>query len=152
MRQVLQLNENVIRVNAFFTFVIASLTLFLQYKFVVLFLAVDFFIRGFSDRTSPLSIISKFIVRMLDLQYIPIYAPPKKFAAKVGFILSMIIFVFYLIQCDVLIFSFTGIFILCAFLEAFLKICVGCYVFNWLIKPISSYRIKKTGKKMMRYK
>ena len=83
---------------------------------------------------------------MLDLQYIPIYAPPKKFAAKVGFILSMIIFVFYLIQCDVLIFSFTGIFILCAFLEAFLKICVGCYVFNWLINPISSYRIKKNRK------
>lgn len=134
MKQVLQLNEKVIRLNAFFTLLIASSTLFFNSNLIPLFLVFDFLIRGFSDLKSPLTFISKNITRMLELEYNPIYAPPKKFAAKVGFLISSFIFIFSVIQWNYMMFIVSGILIVCAFLEAFLKICVGCYMFNWIIK------------------
>lgn len=143
MKQVLQLNEKVIRLNAFFTLLIASSTLFVNSNLIPLFLVFDFLIRGFSDLKSPLTFISKNITRMLDLEYNPIYAPPKKFAAKVGFLFSSFIFIFSVIQWDYMVFIVSGILIVCAFLEAFLKICVGCYMFNWIIKFDSFNRSKK---------
>ena len=86
METKLQLNENVIRFNALLTLIIASIVVIFTNEWLALFLLVDFFLRGFTELPSPMSFFSKLIVKLLQLTTITVYAPPKKFAAKVGFI------------------------------------------------------------------
>jgi hypothetical protein len=143
MENSLQLNEKVVRVNAFVTILIASVSLILKNEWLILFLAFDFFIRGYTKWPSPVSFVSKFIVKLLNLTPISIYAPPKKFAAKVGFVFSIVIFLFTLVQWEVMSILVSIILIACAFLEAFLKICVGCYVYDWFIVPVFYEKINK---------
>jgi hypothetical protein len=143
MENSLQLNEKVVRVNAFLTILIASVSLILKNEWLILFLAFDFFIRGYTKWPSPVSFVSKFIVKLLNLTPIAIYAPPKKFAAKVGFVFSIVIFLFTLVQWEFMSILVSIILIACAFLEAFLKICVGCYVYDWFIVPVFYEKINK---------
>jgi hypothetical protein len=143
MENSLQLNEKVVRVNAFVTILIASVSLILKNEWLILFLAIDFFIRGYTKWPSPVSFVSKFIVKLLNLALISIYAPPKKFAAKVGFVFSIVIFLFTLVQWEFMSILVSIILISCAFLEAFLKICVGCYVYDWFIVPVFYEKINK---------
>jgi hypothetical protein len=143
MKKGLQLNEKVIRLNAFFTILAAIYILLFSNEWVALFLAIDFLIRGFTHLLSPLALLSKLIVRLLKLTPISVYAPPKKFAAKVGFVFSIVIFLFTLVQWEFMSILVSIILIVCAFLEAFLKICVGCYVYDWFIIPIFYEKINK---------
>jgi hypothetical protein len=132
----LQLNENVIRFNALLTIIIALLVIIFKNEWLALFLSIDFFLRGFTELPSPMSFFSKSIVKLLQLAPISVYAPPKKFAAKVGFIFSSLIFIFTFLNWEIFTLVISIILIFCAFLEALLKICVGCYVYNWFIIPV----------------
>ena len=143
MENSLQLNEKVVRVNAFLTILIASVSLILKNEWLILFLAFDFFIRGYTKWPSPVSFISKFIVKLLNLTPISIYAPPKRFAAKVGFLFTGILFLSTLAQWNILSAIIAGILIICAFLEAFLKLCVGCYIYNWFVIPVYYDKLKR---------
>jgi len=142
MQQVLQLNEKVIRLNAFSTVLLASIALIYDNIWIFVFLLFDFSIRGFSNRISPLSFLSKWISNLLRLTFIPVYAPPKKFAAKVGFIFSGIIILLQISELNVIYVLVCTLLIVCAFLEAFLKICVGCYIFDWIAVPLINKRNK----------
>ena len=142
MQQMLQLNEKVIRLNAFFTLLLASIGLIYNNVWIFLFLLTDFSMRGFSSKTSPLSLLSKSISKLLRLTFNPVYAPPKKFAAKVGVVFSGIIILLHVSSMDILFVIVCSVLIVCAFLEAFLKICVGCYVFDWIVVPIVNKRNK----------
>lgn len=142
METKLQLNENVIRFNALLTIIIASIVVIFTNEWLALFLLVDFFLRGFTELPSPMSFFSKSIVKLLQLAPITVFAPPKKFAAKVGFIFSSLIFIFTFLQWEILTFVISIILIFCAFLEAFLKICVGCYVYDWVVVPFLNKRTK----------
>jgi hypothetical protein len=137
----LQLNEKVIRLNALLTIILASFVLILNNEWLALLLSIDFFIRGFTNLPSPFAFFSKLIVKFLNLTHIPVYAPPKKFAAKVGFIFTSLIFVFLINEWEILTIIVAIVLIVCAFLEAFLKICVGCYVYDWVFVPFVNKRI-----------
>jgi hypothetical protein len=126
----------VIRLNALLTIIIASIVVIFNSEWLSLFLLVDFFLRGFTELQSPMTLLSKSIVKLLQLAPILVYAPPKKFAAKVGFIFSGLIVIFTFLQWEIFTLVISIILIFCAFLEAFLKICVGCYVYNWFIIPV----------------
>ncbi|MBM3186076.1 MAG: DUF4395 domain-containing protein [Bacteroidetes bacterium] len=145
MEKALQLNEKVIRFNAFFTILTGIYILVFSNEWVGLFLAIDFLIRGFTNLLSPLTLLSKLIVRLLKLTPISVYAPPKKFAAKVGLLFSFLIFLFTFVQWEILTLVVATLLIICAFLEAFLKICVGCYVYNWFVVPVFFEKINKKG-------
>jgi hypothetical protein len=136
MKNGLQLNEKVIRLNAFLTIIVATFVLIFKNEWLALFLAFDFSLRGFTSVTSPFTHLSKLIVGLLKLPPILVYAPPKKFAAKVGLLFTFLIFIFTLIQWEILTILVSAVLIFCAFLEAFLKICVGCYVYDWLVVPL----------------
>ncbi len=125
-----------IRLNALLTIIIASIVVIFNSEWLSLFLLVDFFLRGFTELQSPMTLLSKSIVKLLQLAPILVYAPPKKFAAKVGFIFSGLIVIFTFLQWEIFTLVISIILIFCAFLEAFLKICVGCYVYNWFIIPV----------------
>ncbi len=145
METKLQLNENVIRLNALITILIASIVLIFKNEWLALFLSIDFFLRGFTELPSPMSFFSKSIVKLLQLAPISVYAPPKKFAAKVGFVFAFLIFIFTFFDWVILSLLVSIVLIICAFLECFLKICVGCYVYDWVVVPFLNKRTKNNN-------
>ena len=122
--------ENKIRLTAFLVFILTIIYIKTNFIFIPFFLLIDFAIRGFGfGKWSILGFLAEKIVSVFNLEQKPIYFPPKQFAAQVGFIFSLTLLIFNLLEINSLIVS--GILLICAGLEAFANFCVGCYVYNF---------------------
>jgi hypothetical protein len=131
------LEENTIRFVALQVFIIGTLTLIMKSELLSLFLTIDFAIRAFTNYSSPLSFIAKQLKNVLKIKSTPVFAAPKKFAALVGFIFSLSIFLLIQLQFSITTLVVISVLLICAMLESAFKICVGCYVYNWIILPFS---------------
>ena len=131
----LYLDENVIRVVAFEVGIFTSFALIFQSKAIALFLIIDFALRAFSHLTSPLAFIAKRVTTIYSIKPIQIFAPPKIFAATLGFIFSLAILTFYFFELNTAALLTGAVLLICALFESVFKICVGCYVYSWLIAP-----------------
>jgi len=100
-------------------------------------LAVDFFIRAFTRLSySPLSWLGHIIVKSLGTNPVPIDKAPKIFAARIGFLLTVIVTVASLLDL-VLLADITGAtLVLFAFLECGLNFCMGCWVYTVIVYPL----------------
>ena len=136
-----QLNENTVRIVALLVVIATLVTLAYSWVFLAAIIAVDFALRSFTRVTSPLAYIAKSVSRYLKLKSKPIFAPPKKFAAALGFIFSVLIALFLYLNLLIPAYITGLILIICATLESAFNICLGCYVYNWIIVPFN--RIKK---------
>lgn len=132
----LQLDENVVRLVAAQVVFTAALILISLNPYLATALAVDFALRAFTGFPALTAVIGKFIARQLKLTPIPIFAPPKKFAAGVGFIFASAIAVLLFSGLTTLAYVVGGILIFFAFLESAFSICVGCYVYNYVVAPL----------------
>lgn len=135
-----KLNENTIRIVASLVVIITSITLAYNWIILAIFLAIDFALRSFTRVTSPLAYIAKSISSYLKLKQKPIFAPPKKFAAALGFIFSVLIAVFLYLNLFIPAYITGIILVLCATLESAFNICLGCYVYNWIVVPLNRMR------------
>lgn len=133
-------DEHTIRIIAAFIIVITAITLITQSKILAAFLFIDFGVRAFTRKPSILAAAAKFIGSKMKFQPKPILAAPKKFAAKLGFIFSFIVFLSFLFEQTASGYIMGGILLFCVALESFLNICLGSYVFNWIITPIENQR------------
>ena len=132
-----RIDENVARFNGFFTVVILSVFAITANVLPVLFLAVDFFLRGANlSKYSVLSFISKRITHALSLHKNLINAGPKIFAARIGFAFTIAILVSFVFDASFLAYSFAAIFGLCAFLEAAFALCIACEIYPYFYKII----------------
>lgn len=134
----LYVDENVVRIIAAQVILVTLSVLFTQWVIPAVILTIDFALRAFTTLPSPLALIGKAIAKAAGLPPKLIFAPPKRFAAALGFIFSLIITVtlhFNLIYSTYII---GGILIFCALLESVFKICLGCYVYNWIVLPIQN--------------
>jgi len=134
-----KINERVARVNGAFTVLLLLLFGFTGQWLIPAFLVVDFFIRsGNLSRFSPLGYSSRNIIRLLSVEELLINAGPKIFAARIGFVFSLLIFITAFLGMFISSFVVAGILFLFSFLEAFLGICVACklypIVYNFLYK------------------
>lgn len=130
-----QIDERVSQFNA--VLVIISLIFFFltPYKWIIWVLSVDFFIRGFLNPSfSFYAAISRTILRILKIKALMIDAEPKIFAAKIGFIFSVIIGVCYLFDFQIITLIFGSIFIFFAALEAIFKFCIACKFYPFIYK------------------
>lgn len=128
-----QTNESKIRLIALFTLIIAVIYLLTWNIILPILLVLDFGLRGFNfGHLSPLGFLADKLVNALHLPLKPIYLPPKRFAARIGFLFSVTIFVLHITGISTLI--VTSVLAFFAFLESFLSICAGCYVYDFLIK------------------
>jgi hypothetical protein len=101
-----------------------------SFHFDSFFLLIDFALRGSGfGKWSILGLIAEKLVSILKLEQKPIYFPPKQFAAQVGFIFSLLLLIFNIVEINSIIISI--ILLICAGLEAFANFCVGCYVYNF---------------------
>lgn len=128
-------NENVIRIIAFQTVVLTGIVIYYQSYLMALLLAIDFSIRAYSSgNLSLLKQIAMVISKALKISPKPIFAPPKKFAASLGFIFSLLIATLYVFQLNSFAIVVGGLLIFCAILESVFGICIGCYVYTFINK------------------
>ena len=127
-----RIDERVPRVNGFISFAI----MIAGYYFPILWvmMTVDFFLRGFTIKYSPVANLSRLILNKLNLEPKPIDPAPKKFAVRLGFILTLIMNIaFYsnfMVTALVIFYMTLG----AIGMEAFLGFCVGCHIYSILIK------------------
>ncbi|MBF6598557.1 MAG: DUF4395 domain-containing protein [Fermentimonas sp.] len=135
-----QLNENNIRIVALLVVIVTLITLAYSWIFLAVILAIDFALRSFTRVPSPLAFIAKSASRYLKLKPKHIFAPPKKFAAALGFIFSILIALFLYLNLLIPAYITGLILVLCATLESVFNICLGCYVYNWIVVPLNRMR------------
>jgi Domain of unknown function (DUF4395) len=128
-------NENITRLNAAQTLLLAVIWLFIATPVITVFLTIDFFLRAANyGRFSPLNLFSGFLVRTLSIPAKTVDRAPKRFAAGVGFLFCLSILILSLTPYRLAAGILAGILLLFASLEAFFALCAGCYVYFFLKK------------------
>lgn len=133
---VLYADENVVRLVAAQILIIVIISLVGQWAYPFLFLAIDFSLRALTQIQSPIAFSGKTIARSFGLKSRPIFAAPKKFAAGLGFIFSTAAFVFFAFQWYTAGYITGSVLIFCSLLESAFSICLGCYVYNYVVAPL----------------
>ncbi|MFC2138069.1 DUF4395 domain-containing protein [Bacteroidota bacterium] len=128
-----QINEKVTRLNALISFLIVTLFVFTPYKYIILFLMLDFALRSFNDgKYSPIKGSNQFLANALGLKHSLINAGPKIFAARIGLLLSFVITISFLMNYEILANIVAGILGFFSFLEAFFGFCVACKIYPFV--------------------
>jgi hypothetical protein len=135
-------NERVVRIISVQVILITVVSLFTVSPWIMLFLAVDFGMRAFgAQQYSLLRLIAAAAANLLLIAPRQINAAPKRFAAGLGMIFSLVIGGFLFTDLHLLTAISSGMLIACAALEGFAGYCVGCTVYTFLIQLKSLKRI-----------
>lgn len=130
-------NEKIVRIVAAQVVLFTILLLLTNWKILALFLVVDFTLRVFTKTPSLMVLNAKGISKSFKLIPKPIFAPPKRFATTLGLLISILMALFMYFDLTTGAYAVGGILILFAAMEAFLNICIGCYIYNWIIAPFN---------------
>jgi hypothetical protein len=125
------INEPTVRVVAGLVAITSATGIYFQSPIIFLFLAFDFYVRGFDKK--EWSLFRYFGIRtvaIIDIKEKLIDAGGKKFAAKVGFLLSLILTIASFFHLPIAVYVLGGILVLFATLEAVLAYCVGCKIYS----------------------
>lgn len=126
--------ENVVRKTALQVFLLSIIWIWLPNVLIPLFLMFDFAIRSFTSlNISIIGNIAKWINnRFPSVEDKLTDRAPKRFAAGVGFVLTTFIVIVSFLGYQKSALSAFLILTICAALEGFLGICIGCYVYSLL--------------------
>ncbi len=131
-----KVNEQVVRLNAIIGVLLVIAGFAFDSAFYMLFLMSDFFIRAFTPaRFSPISFVSHWITNTMRLGDKQIDKAPKIFAARLGFLLLLVLNILFLTGAQAPAMIVGGIFVLFAMLEFALAICIGCIIYTYLVLP-----------------
>ncbi len=131
-------DENTVRLTAFFVIIVLFVSLFFKWPFLLLLLVFDFIIRALGLLFSPLALFSRSLSKILKLKHKPIFTAPKRFAAMLGSLFPMLVFLLMLNGFYNSSFAVGFLLIILASMESFFKICVGCYLYQFIIIPIQN--------------
>lgn len=131
-------DENTVRATAFLIIIVLAVALFFKWPYLVLLLVFDFITRALGLSLSPLALFSKSISKILGLKRKPIFAAPKRFAATLGSVFTLLVFLLMLNEFDNSAFAVGFLLIILASLESFFKVCVGCYLYQFIVIPIQN--------------
>lgn len=131
-----RVNEQVTRLNAFFAIAVIITAFILNSMFLFAFLMADFFIRAFTEiKFSPISYASHYLSNALSLPVKMIDKAPKVFAARLGFLMTLLITGLFILELPIASMVIAGGLIFFAGLEFLFAICVGCLIYTYLILP-----------------
>ena len=129
-------NENVVRITAFWVIILTGSFIFSPNPYIPLFLLFDFYIRAFTKfRYSPLSWLSARINKIAGLQPNLIDKAPKIFAARIGLVFSVLMFILFILGMTNVAIITGAVLVLFAFLECGLNFCAGCWVYTYVVIP-----------------
>jgi len=125
-----QINENAVRINAALAFLFILLFLLSPWKWIILIVGGDFFIRGFfNPQYSLFANISKNVLALLKVKPVMVDACPKIFAAKIGFLFCCLLTVSWIFALERTALIAGALFMTCAALEALFRFCVACQIY-----------------------
>ncbi len=131
-----KVNERITRINALITVLITVAGFAFTSSIFIVFLMTDFYIRAFTRlKYSPISYFSSKLANALNLDKKPIGKAQKIFAARLGFLMTLIITALFLIESSTAAFVVGGILVFLASLEFALGICVGCIIYTYFVLP-----------------
>lgn len=125
------LNGTVVRIVALETAVLAALSLHPDLAWLSALLAVDFVIRGWTSFRSPLQRSAALAAQLIGLGFKPVYAPPKRFAARIGSAIALSAALLHLgwhTGAAVM----TLALVVAASLEALAGFCVACWIYPYV--------------------
>ncbi len=129
-------NENASRIAAAITIIVTALSMYFDSFILIALLAADFALRAYSSSgNSPVKYITKAVVRTFNIKNKPIDAAQKRFAAELGFILSLAICLFQIFRNYAVADVMGFVLIFFAFLESALNLCVGCIIYTYFALP-----------------
>jgi len=133
-----QINERIARLSASISFILVAIFLVTLFKPILVFLIIDYIIRGFFDaKYSPIRIAGQFISNSIGIHPRYINAGPKIFAAKIGVVLSTAILLSFHFEFMILGYVIAGILIFFSFLEGIFGFCVACKIYPFLFNKRS---------------
>ncbi len=128
-----RINERVARLNALSTLVLALLFISLNFIGGLVFLMLDFGIRGFIDsKYSPICQLNKWLAKQINLSPKMINAGPKIFAAQVGFLMATLALIAVILNFKLLSIVLVGMLSLFSFLEMAFGFCVACQIYPFI--------------------
>ncbi|KIO78319.1 hypothetical protein TH53_04760 [Pedobacter lusitanus] len=131
------INENQVRFTAGWVFLSTALYLLTGYWWIILFLLIDFTLRAVNrGQFSPLNLLSGLAVKILSVSYQPTDRAPKRFAAKIGMVLSFIALGLLWAGYSNFAFFLFILLMLFSFLESVFAFCAGCLLYA-LIRKLS---------------
>ena len=133
------IDGNAARVVAGIVAALALASLWPPAWWLTIVLAIDFFVRAWVGRTySPLRWVAKRITGALGVPVKPTYAPPKRFAARIGSALTLLIVASHLLGLGGLALAVTLALVAAASLEAFASFCIACWVYPYVFRRQTS--------------
>lgn len=129
------IDENVARLNALMVLILAIIFIFSNYKFALVILVFDFFVRVFAHpRYAPTSYFSRYILHSFNVKPRPVFAPPKLFAAKMALCIALLAFILYIGDQELASFIVCGFLAIFSALEASFRFCIGCWAYSYFSK------------------
>lgn len=130
------INERGARINALISFLLVIIFIITKNPAILAFLAIDFSIRGFFDvKYSPVSLMSKWLVKVLNLKSKSINAGPKIFAAQIGMVFCLSAFLLQIAMLPSAAILVISILALFSFLETAFGLCVACKIYP-ILRPL----------------
>ena len=127
-------DEIKIRLTAFWVLLLAVSFFFFRIPEIPVVLVIDFALRSFNlGKWSPLFRLSSAVATSLNWKGRPVFLPAKRFAARVGFVLSLLILLFVGLDSPVAV-ILDGVLSFFAALESLLGFCAGCYIYDWIVR------------------
>jgi hypothetical protein len=132
-----RVDENRVRATALGVVITMGLFLMTGLWIFPAFLMIDFYIRAFTGYpVSPLSWLGSNFIRLLGTTPVLIDKAPKIFAARIGFLFSLLTLAGTWLGLDLFAFISASTLVLFAFLECGLNFCMGCWVYTYLVYPL----------------
>ncbi|WP_430972496.1 DUF4395 domain-containing protein [Sunxiuqinia rutila] len=133
-----RINEQVPRVTALLVILTVIASFAFQLPVLMALVAGDFFIRAFTKlKFSPLSCLAYWMVKWLKIPAKPIDKAPKVFAARMGFVMTVMITVLLGLNFSLAAMVVAGILLFFASLEFAFAFCAGCTIYTYLVLPLS---------------
>jgi len=131
-----KVNEQITRLNAIFCILLVIAAFAFNSVLFLIFVTADFYIRAFTSlKFSPISFASHWLTNTLRLGEKRIDKAPKIFAARMGFLMTLVVSILFLAGANTAAMIVGGILVFFAFLEFALAICVGCIIYTYLVLP-----------------
>ncbi|WP_297097032.1 DUF4395 domain-containing protein [uncultured Draconibacterium sp.] len=129
-------DEKITRINALIGILLIITGFVMNSSIFLIVLMADFFMRAFTQvKHSPISYVSHRLSNALNLKEKPTSKAPKVFAARLGFVMSLVIVGLFLAQLSTAAMVVAGMLIFFASLEFALGICMGCIIYTYIVLP-----------------
>ena len=135
-----RVNSTLTKVYSIFTLSVITLFLFTPFKEIIYVSAADFVIRiFFGIRYSPICTLIKFGLKVGNIPTHMINAGPKKFAAKIGMLFTVVISIGVIYNLPILSLITAVVAFIAIGAEVFFDYCIACKLYTYLPESLKKF-------------